>query len=269
VERKVRLSLRPVLTFATSLLALGALAAATSTPASAATGGYVALGDSYSSGDGAGNYYPDSGNCLRSPNAYPALWAAAHSPSSFSFTACSGATSSDVLNSQLGPLSSSTGLVSITIGGNDVGFSHVMETCVLNGDSTCLSAISSAENYANNTLPGSLNSLFGAIRSHAPSAHVVVLDYPHLYTITWFCVGLSNTKRNALNQAADVLDTVIGKAAANAGFTFADVRNQFAGHELCSGQGWLHSITYPIAESYHPTATGQSQGYEPVFSSAS
>lgn len=261
----MRLPLLPALAILTSLLTVGTL---TATPASAATGGYVALGDSYSSGDGAGNYDSSSGNCLRSYNAYPALWAQAHSPSSFNFVACAGATSSDVLNNQLGPLNSGTGLVSLTIGGNDVGFSSVMQTCVLGSDSDCINAVNAAENTANTVLPGSLHTLFGAIRSHAPSAHVVVLDYPHLYIIVWYCVGLSNTKRTKLNEGADVLDGVISKATSNAGFTFADVRPQFAGHELCSGDGWLHSVTYPVGESYHPTATGQSQGYLPVFSSA-
>ena len=261
----MRLPLLPALAILTSLLTVGTL---TAPAASAATGGYVALGDSYSSGDGAGNYDPNSGNCLRSSNAYPALWAQAHSPSSFNFVACAGATSSDVLNSQLGPLNSGTGLVSLTIGGNDVGFSSVMQTCVTGSDSDCINAVNQAENTARTVLPGSLHTLFGAIRSHAPSSHVVVLDYPHLYIIVWYCVGLSNTKRQKLNEGADVLDGVISQATTNAGsgFTFADVRPQFAGHELCSGDGWLHSLTYPVGESYHPTATGQSQGYLPVFS---
>jgi len=43
------------------------------------------------------------------------------------------------------------------------------------------------------------------------------------------------------------------------------VRAQFTGHELCSGDGWLHAVTIPIDESYHPTATGQTLGYLPVF----
>ena len=51
----------------------------------AATGGYVALGDSYSSGVGAGSYVSSSGNCKRSTKAFPYLWNAAHAPSSFSF----------------------------------------------------------------------------------------------------------------------------------------------------------------------------------------
>jgi lysophospholipase L1-like esterase len=235
-------------------------------PASAATVNYVALGDSYSSGVGAGSY--DSSGCLRSTNAYPATWAAAHSPASFSFVACSGATTGDVLNKQLSALSAATTLASITIGGNDAGFSSVMQTCVLYSTSSCLSAIATSENYMDTRLPGNLSTLFTAIHSKATAAQVVVLDYPHLYIITSWCAGLNNTKRTALNAAADKLDTTIAKAAANAGFAFADVRNRFSGQELCSGDGWLRSVTIPIGESYHPTATGHTQGYLPVFSSA-
>ncbi len=105
----------------------------------AAADGYVALGDSYSSGVGAGSYIASSGDCKRSTKAHPYLWAAANSPSSFDFTACSGARTGDVLAGQLGPLGSTTGLVSISVGGNDAGFADVMMTCVLQSDSSCLS----------------------------------------------------------------------------------------------------------------------------------
>ena len=111
-----------------SALAIAAPAAAQSTVR------YVALGDSYTSGVGAGNYYPGSGSCDRSANAYSVLWANAHNPASYASVACSGATTGDVISSQLSALSSATTLVSITIGGNDVGFTSVMETCVLEFD---------------------------------------------------------------------------------------------------------------------------------------
>jgi hypothetical protein len=258
---------RLVVSAACAITLFGATVGAAS-PASASTVNYVALGDSYSSGLGAGSY--DSSGCYRSSNAYPSLWKSAHSPASFNFVACSGATTTDVINNQIGALSSGTTLASITIGGNDAGFSSVMQTCVLGSDSDCLNAVHNAENYVNTQLPGRLDTLFSAMRSKASTAHIVVLSYPHLYIIVNYCPGLSNTKRTALNEAADTLDNVIGKETANAGsgFTFADVRSQFAGHELCSGDGWLNSVTYPINYSYHPTALGQSSGYLPVFSSA-
>jgi hypothetical protein len=250
------------------LLALAAVLTGTGT-AHAAEGPYVALGDSYSSGVGAGSYISSSGDCKRSTKAYPYLWAAAHSPSSFDFTACSGARTGDVLSGQLGPLSASTGLVSVSIGGNDAGFSDVMTTCVLQSDSSCLSRIATAKAYVDSTLPGQLDTVYSAISAKAPNAHVVVLGYPRFYQLGTTCVGLSETKRKAINEAADQLDTAIAKAAAGHGFTFGDVRTTFTGHEICSGSSWLHSVEwFDIGESYHPTAGGQSGGYLPVLAGA-
>ncbi|GAA2246999.1 MULTISPECIES: SGNH/GDSL hydrolase family protein [Kitasatospora] len=248
------------------LLALTTLVGATA--ASAATVNYVALGDSYSSGVGAGSYTSESGSCERSTNAYPYLWQNAHGASSFTFAACSGARTGDVLNSQLSGLDSATTLVSITIGGNDAGFASTMETCVLNTESACLSAVSTAEAYAENTLPAQLDQVYSAIHGKAPNAHVVVLGYPHLYQINGTCIfGIGDTKRAAINGAADTLDGVIAKRAANAGFTFEDVRGLFSGHEICgNGTQWLHSTTLPIDESYHPNAGGQAGGYLPALS---
>jgi lysophospholipase L1-like esterase len=253
---------------ASALLLTAALALFGAGSAHAAGPVYVALGDSYSSGVGSGSYDSASGSCYRSTKAYPALWAAAHTPSGFSFTACSGAKTTDVINSQLGPLSSATTLVSISIGGNDAGFSDVMTTCVLYSDSTCLSRINTARAYATNTLPGQLDAVYNAITAKAPAAQVVVLGYPHFYKLGTTCIGLSETKRSAINSAADLLDDTTAKRAADHGFTFADVRSTFTGHELCSGSAWLHSLTYPTYESYHPTASGQSGGYLPAFAAA-
>jgi lysophospholipase L1-like esterase len=241
-------------------------------PAAAATVRYVALGDSYSSGVGAGSYIAASGNCLRSTRAYSQLWAEAHAPGSYVSVACSGATTNDVVTGQVSALSGATTLASITIGGNDVGFATVMQDCVLYGTSTCVSEVDAAENTARTQLPGLLDNAYTAIRAHAPNAHVVVLDYPRFYdTSVWWCVGLSSTSRKKINEGADVLDGVIQAAAARHGFTFADVRARFAaGHEICDGgSSWLHSVDWgDIVQSYHPTASGQSGGYLPTFSAA-
>jgi lysophospholipase L1-like esterase len=254
---------------AAAALTLGAVAAVFGTaPANASGADYVALGDSYSSGVGSGDY-GSSGSCERSSHAYAQLWANANAPASFAFTACSGATTADVINNQLGPLTSSTTLVSITIGGNDAHFADTMETCVLDSESTCLNQIAADEDYARTTLPGNLDRAYDAIHAKAPNARVVVLDYPHLYQLNGTCwLGLSETERSALNGAADELDTVIQDRATAHGFVFADVRGQFTNHEICGTQEqWLHGVTWPITDSYHPTADGQQYGYLPVFAS--
>ena len=232
---------------------------------------YVALGDSYSSGVGAGSYIGSSGSCDQSTNAYPALWDAANQPASYVSEACSGATTATVLSSQLSALSAATTLVSITVGGNDVGFSSVMETCVLESTSSCVSAVNNAESLMASQLPGELDAVLNAIKADAHSARVVVLDYPDLYDLSRSscCIGLSRTDRTDLNGGADELDSQIQAAAARHGDVFADVRSAFSSHEICDSSSWLHSVNIlDISESYHPTASGQSGAYEPVFSAS-
>ncbi|MFJ4802924.1 SGNH/GDSL hydrolase family protein [Streptomyces murinus] len=252
------------------LLALGlGFTQAASAQAASNSGGYVALGDSYASGVGAGSYISSSGDCDRSTNSAAYLWNAAHKPTSFAFNACSGATTDDVMANQLGSLNSSTSLVSISIGGNDAGFASVMQTCVLNSDSTCLSAIASAKSYITNTLPGKLDTVYNAIHSKAPNARVVVVGYPRFYLLGQVCLGLSDTKRSAINGAADTLDSTIQSRVSAHGFAFGDVRSAFSSHEICSSSSWLHSLNVlDLTESYHPTAAGQSGGYLPALTDA-
>ena len=240
-------------------------------PASAQTAvHYVALGDSYSSGVGAGSYTSSSGSCDRSTKAYPQLWANSDDPASFVSVACSGATTSTVISGQLSALSSSTTLISMTVGGNDVGFSSVMETCVLDSTSSCVSAVDAAEAKMASTLPGLMNSVLADIAADAPNARVVVLGYPDLYDLSKSagCVGLSSTDRTDLNAAAAELDGQISAAAARHGDIYVNVQPYFAGHVICDSSRWLHSVNIlDIGESYHPTATGQAGGYEPAFAS--
>ena len=243
-----------------ALLALLATLAFT-VPASAATGKYVALGDSYSSGLGAGSY--TGGSCKRSANAYAQLWANSHAPSVFSFVACSGAQTADVLNSQAAAVTGDTALVTISIGGNDAGFSDVMITCNTSSDATCVQRNNDAQNFARTTLPGRLDNVYNAIRARTGGS-VIVVGYPRMYKLGGGCiVGLSDTKRAAINQSADVLAQVIGDRAAAHGFRFLDGRAAFSGHEICGSRPfWLHSVDFSaLDESYHPTVDGQNLGY--------
>ena len=266
--RSASLSL-PRLSVLFALLLSTLLAAAGTSPAHAAGQRYVALGDSYSSGLGAGGYDSASGACKRSSQAYPALWAAAHAPSSFAFTACAGALAGDVATRQLGPVNASTTLISVSVGGQDAGFSDVMTTCVLYSEAACLNRVAQARRFVDTSLPGLLDPAYTAIHTKAPHARVVVLGYPRIYQVQGVCLlGLTDAARKAIDAVADDMDSVIAKRAADHGFAFVDVRGRFTGHELCSGAAWLHSVTLPVDESYHPTAAGQSGGYLPAFAAA-
>lgn len=272
-----RVSRAALLGTVTALLLTGTATTAAADPgadADAATvhgSRYVALGDSYSAGLGAGSYDFGSGQCKRSARAYPALWAKAHSAKSFSFTACSGATTEDVRKNQLGPLSRQTGLVTITAGANDAGFAKVMQECAVSpDDGACIERVNEAHAFIADVLPDKLDKLYDAIGHRASGARVVVLGYPHLFKRDGDCqLGLSKRKRSAIDRAADEINAATAQAAAHHRFDFRDANSTFAGHEICSSdpRPWLHSLTFPVDESYHPTADGQSRGYLPLLPS--
>jgi lysophospholipase L1-like esterase len=233
-------------------------------PAQAASVDYVALGDSYSSGVGAPG---TSGLCMRSPQGYPRLWVNTHQVSSFSFAACGGAVTDDVRNFQIWALNSGTDSVTITIGGNDVGFASAMITCTLGSTASCLDAIDEGREYGSSTLPGDLDATYAAIRARAPNANVYVLGYPRLFEESSCPGGLSLTKRRAINQAADELSGIIAGRAGAAGFTYVDVRGAFAGHGICASSPWINAFSLSLS-SYHPNAAGYRDGYLPALTAA-
>lgn len=222
---------------------------------------YVALGDSYSSGVGAGGYDPLSGICLRSSRSYAPLWADSHRISSFWFVACGGATADDVRNWQVWFVNSGTDLVTVSAGGNDVGFASTVITCQLGSDSACLNAIASGRQKAENELPGKLDSLYSAIRQRAPHARVVVMGYPRLLETGDCPGGMSLVKRQALAEGANHLAAIISGRARAAGFSYVDTRPLYSGHGICSDTAWINGfLTGGVFESFHPTRTGYVNG---------
>jgi lysophospholipase L1-like esterase len=221
---------------------------------------YVALGDSYSSGVGARVFYKESGECDRSPDAYAPKIATAKGYA-LSFQACSGATTTEVNSKQLGTLSGSTSLVTITIGGNDAGFSNVIINCAL-VYFTCGSAISEADEFIRKKLPGLLETTYKDIRAKATSAKVVVLGYPKLFTKegkTCNVNFLTSGNEKRMNESAELLDGVIKGRAEAAKFTFVNPTSAFEPHEVCSSSEWLNGQSNPLSESYHPNVSGYAE----------
>ncbi|HXF31803.1 MAG TPA: SGNH/GDSL hydrolase family protein [Solirubrobacterales bacterium] len=233
---------------------------------------YVALGDSYSSGTGTRTFYEPT--CQRSVYAYPYLLHEAHSSWTFVDAACSGATTSTLLSSQVSSVTSDTNWVTYTIGGNDAGFSHVITECALpSWASDCTGAINEAQSIIKNTLPGRLDSVNNAIKTRAPSAKVIVLDYPKLFNgedcnaLTFF----SSSEESRLNETAELLKNAVSAAATRAGsnFVFRDVIPGFIGHAVCDGGGgssteWINGLSNPTGESYHPKVAGHANVYYPA-----
>ncbi|MEO3935136.1 SGNH/GDSL hydrolase family protein [Dermatophilaceae bacterium Soc4.6] len=245
-----------------------AAGAAYGVPAQAAGLAYVALGDSYSSGVGTRAYLSDGTSCQRSVYAYPSLIAAARGYS-LTFRACSGATSSDVSRTQLDALTTSTRVVTLTVGGNDAGFASVLTTCAAPSWLTnCTKAVDTAQAFIAGTLPARLSALYSSIRTKAPNAVVVVSGYPRVFNgqdcnaLTFF----SPAEETRLNQTADQLDGVIAAAAAATGVRYSSPTSAFVGHAVCGSPEWLNGLSNPVTDSYHPNRLGHASGYTPVVS---
>jgi lysophospholipase L1-like esterase len=269
MDRSFPVSRRPRLLGLMTVIAVATLGAVvTVSQALAAPPTYTALGDSYASGVGTRTYYSDGTNCKRSPDAYPVL-SANQKGLTLTFAACSGAKVADVLNTQLASLTPATTDVTVEVGGNDAGFSSVLQTCDLGSNADCDAAIANANAYITGTLPGTLDTLYAKIRSLATRARVVVVGYPRIFNGQECNLIIpSAAEQPKLNQTADLLDTTIAGRASAHRFSFVDPRAAFTGHAICDPVEWVNGLSNPVSESYHPNVSGQA-GYaslvEPVL----
>ncbi len=245
----------------TRIVGLAALMVGFLIPAAqAAAKQYVALGDSYAAGVGSRVFYSESGSCKRSPEAYAPKIASAKGYT-LNFEACSGAKTPEVNEKQLGKLSSTTSLVTLSIGGNDAGFSNVIINCALYYF-TCGGAIGEANSFIASKLPGLLETTYKDIRSKASAAKVVVIGYPKLFTKegkTCNVNFLTSGNEKKMNETAVLLDNVIKARAEAAKFTFVNPTSAFEPHEVCSSSEWLNGQSNPLGESYHPNVSGQAE----------
>ncbi|WFE19724.1 SGNH/GDSL hydrolase family protein [Solwaraspora sp. WMMD937] len=256
--------LRPALALpvaATLLITIAAASAAGTTDATSAADDrqYVALADSYSSGVGASPY--TDGDCDQSAHSYAAQYARNNPRLSFGFSACSGATTDDVIAHQLGFLGPDTKLVTVTVGGDNLGFTSTLETCITAlHDSTCEDAVAKAREYIKTTLPGKLKQVYGDILAAAPNANLVVLGYPQLFAPSFcFEAPLDANRRGWINHAAVQLNEAIGNTAKTYG-AYAPVDALFDRHRVCDDDPWLNGIT-AVDDAFHPNLAGYTDGY--------
>lgn len=276
----------------------------------------VAMGDSYSSGEGVNPYDPgtdddwgDNRNqCHRSsdawgrhviPNGYtnPLLDYVDTIGTSVDLIACSGATTLNVVvdgdeqypgegDTQVnqGKLSDSTDLVTISIGGNDVGFSNIVTACASKGCAAGKVDGQPVYDYAADTLkalPGRLNDALSQIKTHAPNATVLLLGYPRLFSDTAeerdTCPMISRLwdvdSQEWMNTKAAEVSTLMDRAAARNGVWYLSPIGTFKNHEICGSQGeWIEGVKAPNAAdvfhggyvgtgSFHPNYSGHVEGY--------
>ncbi|MBL7252933.1 SGNH/GDSL hydrolase family protein [Paractinoplanes lichenicola] len=255
-------------------------------PAAAATANfYVALGDSYSSGEG--TYLANSGydkgtteNCHRSDLGWarmlttdPALNLTLGNGQSAiaGHIACSGAVKKHLVSEgqhsdrsqvqQLAAMSPRPALATVTIGGNDAGFSTVAKACFKNYK--CFDEISSARKKIETM---ELRSVYTTLRSHVANGRLVVVGYPRLFdtsfaAYTKHCSWAPFESLGKMNDLVVAMNKKIRAEADAAGVDYVDVQESLKGHELCTGKSWVRSITIASGKyntlSAHPLREGQ------------
>ena len=181
-------------------------------------GTYLALGDSYSAGEGLGPFEEGTAkrtdgklSCHRSDRAYPHLLTFDSADRvDLTFNACSGAITADIdlpiagkrdLPAQIeGVDAADVSLVTMTIGGNDEAFSRVVQNCFFFED--CIEAYFEPPTQpagrrrvifpgkepldlwatdALQLLQTNLDRVYAELRSTFPEARIVVIGYPYLF----------------------------------------------------------------------------------------
>lgn len=273
---------------------------------------YLGMGDSFASGQGAFNYMlgTDTANnkCHLSSNSYPYLLSSSLFSSGRS-VACSGAKTRDIIDPspryegqvkdriirddrdnidaillayQPGYLVQNEFVqkhnpqaVTLSIGGNDVGFSDVIKQCVMPSlkASTCFSTYEDQEELKRR-LVGVGERLKTTYRTvSGPGRRIYVVGYPQIVIRGGNCAANVHLNDQEIRLFIDLTDTfnqVIKRAAESVGAQYVDVSDAFAGHRMCetkSSQVAVNGFTigdddgpgnfkFVGAESYHPNALG-------------
>lgn len=247
-------------------------------PAVAAPGPYAALGDSYTAGPLIPNQLLTPLGCLRSDRNYPHRLAAAISRP-LRDVSCSGATTSHLANPQdvtPGPnppqyqaLDASVGLVTLQIGGNDIGFSSILQNCValLPIGSVCkqkyvVGGVDTLAQRIDATAPKVAAAIQG-IRSRAPGADVFVVGYPTILPDSgggcWPSMPVTPTDAAYLRSVHKKLNQMLAAQAAANGARYVDLYTPSIGRDACtpSSVRWVEPI-FPgnTAAPVHPNARG-------------
>ncbi|MCX4911142.1 SGNH/GDSL hydrolase family protein [Streptomyces sp. NBC_00878] len=261
---------------AVALATAGAVPASASAPASR-TVNYVALGDSYAAGPGIPTQVDTT--CARSDQNYPSLLATAKSWQLTDVT-CSGATTTALAGPQgskppqLDALGADTDVVTLTIGGNDIGFSSNLATCarLTSSDPTgnpCKTFFTSGgtdqlEQRVNDTAP-KIAAAVDAIKQKAPRAKVLVVGYPDLFPedgvgCTSSAMPLAAGDFAYLRDTEKKLNAMLASQASANGAGYVDTYTPTIGHDMCkpAGERWIEPLVAPApAASAHPNAQGQ------------
>lgn len=237
---------------------------------------YVALGDSRATGSPQDLLSIRDG-CFRTSDAYPQIVADTLSAASYVSRACAGAKTENITTTpqftvtgpqppQIGALRPDTTLVTVSIGGNDIAWSSLVEPCYTPApgfDAKCRSDATTARrmNDALTVLGPKVSATLAAIAAKSPSATVLLVGHGGIFGDRgcWPYVPTSDADAAFVVQFFVRMNGVLADAARANGARFVDVAAAAVGHDACAGSDrrWFEglvprSFTMPL----HPTHEG-------------
>lgn len=240
------------------------------------SGQYVALGSSFAAGIGLGPRAPGSPFvCMRSTGGYPRLLAKMAGLTLVDMS-CSGSTTSHILHGgqvflgpQLAAIGPKTRLVTITSGGNDVGYigDLMMEAGSVGGLGKLF--WKGPEPLAERDfvkVTSNLRAIVEAIGKRAPEARIVLVSYPTVLPAEGSCAALGIEPRvaNLSREVAARLLAATRAAAEQAGAIFVDMAAE-PGHDACAAVPWVNGAKPGSGTAFHPNGAGAEATAEAIF----
>jgi lysophospholipase L1-like esterase len=243
---------------------------------------YVALGDSYVAGPGILLQTGLPAGCARSDHNYPALIRQTLRPARFSDVSCSGATTANMAgpqttalgtnSPQLDSLSERTDLVTVGIGGNDIGFGEIIATCARLSSTRPLGAACRDHYRAGGrdqlaerikAAGSKVAAVLNEITDRAPDAQVLLVGYPVILPDSgpgcFPAVPFTPGDVAWLRDTTKALNAMLSQQADKADVEFVDTYRRSTGHDVCQlpGTKWVEGLvpTAPAAPA-HPNALG-------------
>lgn len=239
---------------------------------------YTALGDSFAAGPLIPNPVTPLG-CLKSSNNYGRIAQRTLAFAEFRDATCSGAETEDMFAPQnvspggpnppqLNSLSTETQLVTLTIGGNDIGFSDLAQDCVsvLPFGSPCRDRYTRGGDQISARIAATasqVNAVLDEIRVRSPLAKVLVVNYsaifPHSGSGCWPRMPVTPRDVAWLRSKHVELNAMLANQAAANGATVVDVYAASAGRDACAGSGtrWVEPyVPGNAAAPLHPNLRG-------------
>ncbi|MBE1577468.1 SGNH/GDSL hydrolase family protein [Amycolatopsis roodepoortensis] len=230
---------------------------------------YVAMGSSFAAGPGIPPQQPGTpAACGRSTKNYATLVAAERG---FALTdvTCSGATTANILTSgqagqppQIEAVTRDTRLVTVTIGGNDVGYVGSLFTygCQNTGGTNCGQVDQNAVRTALTTVHEKIGAVIAEVHRRAPRARVLVVDYLTIVPRTApACDGVPLTPEQLVfeREVADRLATATRRAARAERATLVPAAAISSDHDACAAVPWMERYAAaPGRVPYHPNEAG-------------